>query len=144
MNFADGKLNVLKGTLINANCIDDPYYTEHLEVDGVSVVNGVPWTDKNKTVYYNGVRPPFFGNSFWKNATLPLDLTFEWTLYTPEADANGCYWRRFPLYFGIRDTSNGMPQKNGNIQYGKGCMWGFPDDYTPKPDGSLADVLEDS
>ena len=29
-----------------------------------------------------------------------------------------------------------MPQKSGNIQYGKGCMWGFPDDYTPKPDGS--------
>ena len=144
MNFADGKLNVLKGTLINANCIDDPYYTEHLEVDGVSVVNGVPWTDKNKTVYYYGVKPPFFDNSFWHNATLPLDLTFEWTLYTPEANANGCYWVRFPLYFGIRfplyfgirDTSNGMPQKSGSIQYGKGCMWGFPDGNTPKPDGS--------
>ena len=136
MNFADGKLNVLKGTLINANCIDDPYYTEHLEVDGVSVVNGVPWTDKNKTVYYFRAQPPFFDNSFWKNATLPLDLTFEWTLYTPEANANGCYWVRFPLYFGIRDTSNGMPQKNGSINYGKGCMWGFPDDHTPKPDGS--------
>ena len=136
MNFADGKLNVLKGTLINANCIDDPYYTEHLEVDGVSVVNGVPWTDKNKTVYYYGVKPPFFDNSFWHNATLPLDLTFEWTLYTPEANANGCYWVRFPLYFGIRDTSNGMPQKSGSIQYGKGCMWGFPDGHTPKPDGS--------
>jgi len=136
MNFADGKLNVLKGTLINANCIDDPYYTEHLEVDGVSVVNGVPWNDQNKTVHYYGVKPPFFDNSFWKNATLPLDLTFEWTLYTPEANANGCYWERFPLYFGIRDTSEGMPQKNGNIQYGKVCMWGYPDDYTPKPDGS--------
>ena len=136
MNFADGKLNVLKGTLINANCIDDPYYTEHLEVDGVSVVNGLPWNNRNKTVYYSGVKPPFFDNSFWKNATLPLDLTFEWTLYTPEANANGCYWERFPLYFGIRDTSNGMPQKSGSIQYGKGCMWGFPDDYTPKPDGS--------
>ena len=136
MNFADGKLNVLKGTLINANCIDDPYYTEHLEVDGVSVVNGVPWNDQNKTVHYYGVKPPFFDNSFWKNATLPLDLTFEWTLYTPEADANGCYWRRFPLYFGIRDTSNGMPQKNGNIQYGKGCMWGFRYDNGAKPDGS--------
>ena len=134
MNFADGKLNVLKGTLINANCIDDPYYTEHLEVDGVSVVNGLPWNDQNKTVHYYGVKPPFFDNSFWKNATLPLDLTFEWTLYTPEANANGCYWERLPLYFGIRDTSNGMPQKNGSIQYGKGCMWGFPD--TPKPDGS--------
>ena len=120
MNFADGKLNVLKGTLINANCIDDPYYTEHLEIDGVSVVNGLPWNDQDKTV----------------NATLPLDLTFEWTLYTPEANANGCYWERFPLYFGIRDTSNGMPQKSGSIQYGKGCMWGFPYDYTPKPDGS--------
>ena len=136
MNFADGKLNVLKGTLINANCIDDPYYTEHLEIDGVSVVNGLPWNDQDKTVHYYGVKPPFFDNSFWHNATLPLDLTFEWTLYTPEADANGCYWRRFPLYFGIRDTSNGMPQKSGSIQYGKGCMWGFPDDYTPKPDGS--------
>ena len=136
MNFADGKLNVLKGTLINANCIDDPYYTEHLEVDGVSVVNGMPWNDQNKALYYNGVKPPFFDNSFWHNATLPLDLTFEWTLYTPEANANGCYWERFPLYFGIRDTSNGMPQKSGSIQYGKGCMWGFPDDYTPKPDGS--------
>ena len=136
MNFADGKLNVLKGTLINANCIDDPYYTEHLEVDGVSVVNGVPWNNRNKTVYYYGVKPPFFDNSFWKNATLPLDLTFEWTLYTPEADANGCYWVRFPLYFGIRDTSNGMPQKSGNIQYGKGCMWGFRYDTGAKPDGS--------
>jgi len=136
MNFADGKLNVLKGTLINANCIDDPYYTEHLEVDGVSVVNGVPWNNRNKAVYYNGVKPPFFDNSFWKNATLPLDLTFEWTLYTPEADDNGCYWRRFPLYFGIRDTSNGMPQKNGDIQYGKGCMWGFRNDTGTKPDGS--------
>ena len=117
MNFADGKLNVLKGTLINANCIDDPYYTEHLEVDGVSVVNGVPWNNRNKTVYYSGVKPPFFDNSFWHNATLPLDLTFEWTLYTPEANANGCYWVRFPLYFGIRDTSNAMPQKSGSIQY---------------------------
>lgn len=136
MNFADGKLNVLKGTLINANCIDDPYYTEHLEVDGVSVVNGVPWNDQNKTVHYYGVQPPFFDNSFWHNATLPLDLTFEWTLYTPEANANGCYWERFPLYFGIRDTSEGMPQQNVSIQYGQGCMWGFPDDYTPKPDGS--------
>ena len=136
MNFADGKLNVLKGTLINANCIDDPYYTEHLEIDGVSVVNGLPWNDQDKTVHYYGVKPPFFDNSFWHNATLPLDLTFEWTLYTPEANANGCYWERFPLYFGIRDTSNGMPQKSGSIQYGKGCMWGFPDDYTPKPDGS--------
>ena len=136
MNFADGKLNVLKGTLINANCIDDPYYTEHLEVDGVSVVNGLPWNDKNKTVHYFRVQPPFFDNSFWKNATLPLDLTFEWTLYTPEANANGCYWQSFPLYFGIRDTSNGMPQKSGSIQYGKGCMWGFPDSNTPKPDGS--------
>ena len=136
MNFADGKLNVLKGTLINANCIDDPYYTEHLEVDGVSVVNGVPWNNRNKAVYYNGVRPPFFDNSFWKNATLPLDLTFEWTLYTPEADDNGCYWRRFPLYFGIRDTSNAMPQKSGSIQYGKGCMWGFRHDTGAKPDGS--------
>ena len=137
MNFADGKLNVLKGTLINANCIDDPYYTEHLEVDGVSVVNGMPWNDQNKTVHYYGVKPPFFDNSFWKNATLPLDLTFEWTLYTPEANANGCYWERFPLYFGIRDTSNGMPQKNGNIQYGKGCMWGFlREDTGAKPDGS--------
>ena len=136
MNFADGKLNVLKGTLINANCIDDPYYTEHLEVDGVSVVNGVPWNDQNKTVHYYGVKPPFFDNSFWKNATLPLDLTFEWTLYTPEANANGCYWEQFPLYFGIRDTSEGMPQKSGSIQYGQGCMRGFLDDYTPKPDGS--------
>ena len=136
MNFADGKLNVLKGTLINANCIDDPYYTEHLEVDGVSVVNGMPWNDQNKTVHYYGVQPPFFDNSFWHNATLPLDLTFEWTLYTPEANANGCYWVRFPLYFGIRDTSNGMPQKSGSINYGNACMWGFPDDYTPKPDGS--------
>ena len=136
MNFADGKLNVLKGTLINANCIDDPYYTEHLEVDGVSVVNGLPWNDQNKTVHYYGVKPPFFDNSFWHNATLPLDLTFEWTLYTPEANANGCYWENFPLYFGIRNTSNGMPQKDGSIQYGEVCMWGFPDDYTPKPDGS--------
>ena len=136
MNFADGKLNVIKGTLINANCIDDPYYTEHLEVDGVSVVNGVPWTDQNKTVYYYGVKSPFFDNSFWKNATLPLDLTFEWTLYTPEANANGCYWVRFPLYFGIRDTSKGMPQQNVSIQYGKVCMWGIPDSNTPKPDGS--------
>ena len=136
MNFADGKLNVLKGTLINANCIDDPYYTEHLEVDGVSVVNGVPWNDQNKTVHYYGVKPPFFDNSFWHNATLPLDLTFEWTLYTPEANANGCYWEQFPLYFGIRDTSEGMPQKSGNIQYGQGCMWGFVDDNETKPDGS--------
>ena len=136
MNFADGKLNVLKGTLINANCIDDPYYTEHLEVDGVSVVNGVPWNDQDKTVHYYGVKPPFFDNSFWKNATLPLDLTFEWTLYTPEANANGCYWEQFPLYFGIRDTSECMPQQNGSIEYGQGCMWGFHDDYTPKPDGS--------
>ena len=136
MNFADGKLNVLKGTLINANCIDDPYYTEHLEVDGVSVVNGVPWNDQNKTVHYYGVKPPFFDNSFWHNATLPLDLTFEWTLYTPEANANGCYWERFPLYFGIRDTSEGMPQKNGSINYGKACMWGFVDDNETKPDGS--------
>ena len=133
INFADGKLNVLKGTLINANCIDDPYYTEHLEVDGVSVVNGMPW---NRGVYNYGVKPPFFDNSFWKNATLPLDLTFEWTLYTPVANANGCYWQQLPLYFGIRDTSKGMPQQNVNIQYGKACMWGFPDDYTPKPDGS--------
>jgi hypothetical protein len=136
MNFADGKLNVLKGTLINANCIDDPYYTEHLEVDGVSVVNGVPWNDKNKTVHYYGVNPPFFDNSFWHNATLPLDLTFEWTLYTPEANANSCYWERFPLYFGIRDTSEGMPQQNVNIQYGEVCMWGIPDDSISKPDGS--------
>ena len=136
MNFADGKLNVLKGTLINANCIDDPYYTEHLEVDGVSVVNGMPWSDQNKTVYYYGVKPPFFDNSFWKNATLPLDLTFEWTLYTPEANANGCYWERLPLYFGIRDTSKGMPQQNVSIQYGKVCMWGFPNDNTTKSDGS--------
>ena len=136
MNFADGKLNVLKGTLINANCIDDPYYTEHLEVDGVSVVNGLPWNDKNKTVYYNGVKPPFFDNSFWKNATLPLDLTFEWTLYTPEANANGCYWERFPLYLGIRNTSSGMPQKNGSINYGTVNISGYPDSNTPKPDGS--------
>ena len=136
MNFADGKLNVLKGTLINANCIDDPYYTEHLEVDGVSVVNGVPWNDQDKTVHYYGVKPPFFDNSFWHNATLPLDLTFEWTLYTPEANANGCYWERFPLYFGIRDTSECMPQQNGSIEYGKGCMWGFRYDTGPKPDGS--------
>ena len=136
MNFADGKLNVLKGTLINANCIDDPYYTEHLEVDGVSVVNGVPWNDQNKTVHYYGVKPPFFDNSFWKNATLPLDLTFEWTLYTPKANANGCYWQQFPLYFGIRDTSVGTPQQDGSIQYGEVCMWGFPDSNTPKPDGS--------
>ena len=132
MNFADGKLNVLKGTLINANCIDDPYYTEHLEVDGVSVVNGMPWTDQ----YYYGVKPPFFDNSFWKNATLPLDLTFEWTLYTPEANANGCYWELLPLYFGIRDTSKGMPQQNVSIQYGEVCMWGFPNDNTTKSDGS--------
>ena len=135
INFADGKLNVLKGTLINANCIDDPYYTEHLEVDGVSIVNGMPWNDSNKTLYTR-VSPPFFDNSFWKGATLPLDLTFEWTLYTPEANANGCYWERFPLYLGIRDTSNGMPQKNGGINYGTVNISGYHDTTTPKSDGS--------
>jgi hypothetical protein len=135
INFADGKLNVLKGTLINANCIDDPYYTEHLEVDGVSVVNGMPWNDSNKTLYTR-VYPPFFDNSFWHNATLPLDLTFEWTLYTPEANANGCYWERFPLYLGIRNTSNGMPQKNGSINYGTVNISGYHATDAPKSDGS--------
>ena len=136
MNFADGKLNVLKGTLINANCIDDPYYAEHLEVDGVSVVGGVRINRSSGAYYSSYPYPPFFDNSFWKGATKPIDLTFEWTIYTPTANDNGSFWQELALFSSILNTSHCIPQTGSTINYSDLSLGGYAENGGRKSDGS--------
>ena len=125
MNFADGKLNVLKGTLIAENAINDPYYAEHLEVDGVSVVGGVRVNGSSGAVYSYYAYPPFFDNSFWSGATKPVDLTFEWTIYTPTANDYGAFWQELALFSSILNTSHCIPQTGSTINYGDLALGGY-------------------
>ena len=135
MNFADGKLNVLKGTLIAENAINDPYYAEHLEVDGVSVVGGVRINGSSGAVFNYYAYPPFFDNSFWNGATKPVDLTFEWTIYTPTANSYGSFWQELALFSSILNTSNCVPQTGSEINYGDLALGGY-EDGGRKSDGS--------
>ena len=135
MNFADGKLNVLKGTLIAENAINDPYYAEHLEVDGVSVVGGVRVNGSSGAYYDYYPYPPFFDNSFWSGATKPVDLTFEWTIYTPTANDYGSFWQELALFRSILNTSNCVPQTGHTINYGDLSLGGY-EDGGRKSDGS--------
>ena len=125
MNFADGKLNVLKGTLIAENAINDPYYAEHLEVDGVSVVGGVRVNGSSGAYYDYYPYPPFFDNSFWNGATKPVDLTFEWTIYTPTANDYGAFWQELALFSSILNTSHCIPQTGSTINYGDLALGGY-------------------
>ena len=125
MNFADGKLNVLKGTLIAENAINDPYYAEHLEVDGVSVVGGARINGSSGAVYSYYAYPPFFDNSFWSGATKPVDLTFEWTIYTPTANDYGAFWQELALFSSILNTSHCIPQTGSTINYGDLALGGY-------------------
>ena len=136
MNFADGKLNVLKGTLIAENAINDPYYAEHLEVDGVSVVGGVRINRSSGAYYDYNVYPPFFDNSFWKGATKPIDLTFEWTIYTPTANDYGSFWQELALFSSILNTSHCIPQTGSTINYGDLALGGYAENGGRKSDGS--------
>ena len=136
MNFADGKLNVLKGTLIAENAINDPYYAEHLEVDGVSVVGGVRVNGSSGAHYDYDVYPPFFDNSFWSGATKPIDLTFEWTIYTPTANDYGSFWQELALFSSILNTSYCIPQTGSTINYGDLSLGGGNESGGRKSDGS--------
>jgi hypothetical protein len=136
MNFADGKLNVLKGTLIAENAINDPYYAEHLEVDGVSVVGGVRINGSSGAHYSNNVYPPFFDNSFWNGTTKPIDLTFEWTIYTPTANDYGSFWQELALFRSILNTSHCIPQTGHAINYGDLALGGYAENSGRKSDGS--------
>ena len=135
MNFADGKLNVLKGTLIAENAINDPYYAEHLEVDGVSVVGGVRINGSSGAYYGYYTYPPFFDNSFWDGATKPIDLTFEWTIYTPTANDYGSFWQELALFSSIFNTSHCIPQTGSTINYGDLSLGGY-ENGGRKSDGS--------
>ena len=99
-NFANGKMNVLRGNLISKGCIEDPYYADITEVDGVSCL-----ACNRKTDYYNDY-PAFFDSAdIWYNETKPIQRTFEFTICTPNDDGNGNYWKELPFFESILNTS---------------------------------------
>ena len=99
-NFANGKMNVLRGNLISKGCIEDPYYTDITEVDGVSCL-----ACNRKTDYYNDY-PAFFDSAdIWYNETKPIQRTFEFTICTPNDDGSGNFWKELPFFESILNTS---------------------------------------
>ena len=97
-NFANGKINVLRGNLISKGCIEDPYYTDITEVDGVSCL---ACNRKFGSDY-----PAFFDSEdIWYNETKPIQRTFEFTICTPNDDENGNFWKGLPFFESILNTS---------------------------------------
>ena len=97
-NFANGKINVLRGSLISKGCIEDPYYTDITEVDGVSCL---ACNRKFGSDY-----PAFFDSAnIWYNETKPIQRTFEFTICTPNDDGNGNFWKELPFFESILNTS---------------------------------------
>lgn len=97
-NFANGKINVLRGNLISKGCIEDPYYTDITEIDGVSCL---ACNRKFGSDY-----PAFFDSEgIWYNETKPIQRTFEFTICTPNDDGNGNFWKELPFFESILNTS---------------------------------------
>lgn len=99
-NFANGKMNVLRGNLISKGCIEDPYHTDITEVDGVSCLAC------NRKTNYNNDYPAFFDSAnIWYNETKPIQRTFEFTICTPNDDGSGNVWKGLPFFESILNTS---------------------------------------
>ena len=99
-NFANGKMNVLRGNLISKGCIEDPYYTDITEVDGVSCL-----VCNRKPNNYNDY-PAFFDSAdIWYNEAKPIQRTFEFTICTPNDDGSGNVWKELPFFESILNTS---------------------------------------
>ena len=99
-NFANGKINVLRGNLISKGCIEDPYYTDITEVDGVSCL-----VCNRKPNNYNDY-PAFFDSAdIWYNEAKPIQRTFEFTICTPNDDGSGNVWKELPFFESILNTS---------------------------------------
>ena len=100
MNFANSKMNVLRGNLISKGCIEDPYYADITEVDGVSCL-----ACNRKTNYYNDYPAFFDSEGIWYNETKPIQRTFEFTICTPNDDGSGNVWKELPFFESILNTS---------------------------------------
>ena len=98
--FVCNKMNVLRGNLISKGCIEDPYYTDITEVDGVSCL-----ACNQKTNYGNDYPAFFDSEGIWYNETKPIQRTFEFTICTPNDDGNGNVWKGLPFFESILNTS---------------------------------------
>ena len=112
LNFANGKMNLLRGECIKRGAIDDPSYYQIEQIDGVYCLacNNVA---SEKGSVYGGDYPPFFDSiDIWYNEQKPIQRTFEFTIYTPNDDGNGNYWMALPFFESIINTSTNTPDSN--------------------------------
>ena len=119
-NFANGKMNVLRGNLISKGCIEDPYYTDITEVDGVSCL-----ACNQKTNYGNDYPAFFDSEGIWYNETKPIQRTFEFTICTPNDDGNGNVWKGLPFFESILNTSKNTLATGSVINDGFLFICGF-------------------
>lgn len=98
LNFANGKMNLIRGTCISKGSIEDSVYTEIAEFEGVKCLAC------NQKTGFPKYLPFFDSDGIWYNESKPIDLTFEYTIYTPNGDDDR-YWYDFSFFQSILNTS---------------------------------------
>ena len=116
MNFANGKMQVLKGTCVDRKAIDDPVYYHIENIDGVYCCGMIP--DSSFDTRYSYFPPVFDSEGIWYNENKPIELTFEYTIYTPNCDDNEMYWKALSFFDAILNTSTIQPDRTTVINHG--------------------------
>ena len=126
MNFANGKMQLLRGTCVDRKAIDDPVYYHIENIDGVYCCGMMP--DSSFDSRYSYFPPVFDSEGIWYNENKPIELTFEYTIYTPNCDDNEIYWKALSFFDTILNTSTIQPDRTTEINHGYINLRGYQED----------------